>query len=180
MLAYMNGKQVKGFSLVELMVVIVVIALLMALLLPAASRGKHRSRRIACHNNLRQVGMALKGFAAENDNRFPWWLNEYDGTVLWSEVFGTAHTGNHHCWDARYVVLLPSIRRDLGSARTLLSPCDPVARRFNDEALVRGRYDGFAVRFLNGHYHMDRRSLSYALHLGGDELLFFLFGFASP
>jgi prepilin-type N-terminal cleavage/methylation domain-containing protein/prepilin-type processing-associated H-X9-DG protein len=51
-----------GFSLVELLVVIGVIALLVALLLPAVQSARESSRRAACINNLRQLGVALLNY----------------------------------------------------------------------------------------------------------------------
>jgi len=48
----------KGLTLTELLVVIAVIALLCALLWPALARGKEAGRRVACLNNVRQLGLA--------------------------------------------------------------------------------------------------------------------------
>jgi prepilin-type processing-associated H-X9-DG protein len=50
----------------ELLVTIGVIALLAALLLPAISRSKERARQIQCVANLRQLGLGLQSFVAEN------------------------------------------------------------------------------------------------------------------
>ena len=60
-----------GFSLVELLIVLAVIAILASLLLPALSRAKDNARRIACVSNLRQMGMAFSVYRDENDGRFP-------------------------------------------------------------------------------------------------------------
>lgn len=57
----------QGFTLIELLVVIAIIAILAALLLPALSRAKERSKRTACINNLRQFMLVCHMYA--NDNR---------------------------------------------------------------------------------------------------------------
>ena len=56
----------KGFSLIELLVVITIIALVAALLLPALSRAKSAALSTQCKNNLHQVGLALHLYTSEH------------------------------------------------------------------------------------------------------------------
>jgi prepilin-type N-terminal cleavage/methylation domain-containing protein len=60
-----------AFTLVELLVVIAIIATLVSLLLPALSRAKARAYNTVCVNQLRQLGIAVRLYAEENDNRLP-------------------------------------------------------------------------------------------------------------
>jgi prepilin-type N-terminal cleavage/methylation domain-containing protein/prepilin-type processing-associated H-X9-DG protein len=61
-----------GFTLMELLVVIATIALLAALLLPSLAAAKDRGKRAACISNLRQIGIAIHGYAHDHDGRIPY------------------------------------------------------------------------------------------------------------
>ncbi len=60
-----------GFTLVELLVVIGIIALLLAILLPTLSRARDAARGVVCANNLRQQSGSMQLYAVDNDRWYP-------------------------------------------------------------------------------------------------------------
>ena len=60
-----------GFSLLELLLVIAIVAVLAGLLLPALARAKAKARSAQCLNNLRQWGLAFRQYADDNQDYLP-------------------------------------------------------------------------------------------------------------
>lgn len=64
------GKQ-KAFTLIELLVVISIIAILLAVLMPALSKVKEQGRKIVCGTRLKQIGLGLELYVSDCDGYYP-------------------------------------------------------------------------------------------------------------
>jgi prepilin-type N-terminal cleavage/methylation domain-containing protein len=65
-----NGRD--GFTLLELLVVIALIAILAALLLPALAHARSRAQALHCLNNTKQLGIAWQLYATDHDDQLPY------------------------------------------------------------------------------------------------------------
>lgn len=72
-----------GFTLLELLLVLAIIAVLASLLLPALSTAGDKGRQLTCENNLKQLVISVQMYAADNDGKLPQNYPEADSNRIW-------------------------------------------------------------------------------------------------
>jgi prepilin-type N-terminal cleavage/methylation domain-containing protein len=106
----------RAFTLIELLVVIAVIALLMAILIPALHRARNQARTVACQSNLRQWAMTLAAYTQAYEGRLPSLARGWGALWLLRGTFigamdPNADHGALHGFHTRGIALCPMATR---------------------------------------------------------------------
>ena len=72
----------RGITKIEVLVVIVVLAILVAMVLPALLASKRKSSHIGCVDNLKQIALAFKTWAVDNGDKFPMQISMTNGGTM--------------------------------------------------------------------------------------------------
>ena len=104
-----------AFTLIELLVVIAIIGVLAALMLPALGRAKANAQRVACLNQLRQISVAMRLWADDNEGRYPWKVDQRHG--------GAKPNGTDN---AKVNLQFAVVSNQLTTTKVLLCPRDTV------------------------------------------------------
>jgi prepilin-type N-terminal cleavage/methylation domain-containing protein len=88
----------RGFTLVELLVVISIIAMLIALLLPAIGRSREVARRSLCSSNERQIAIAIQMYADSNKS---WMFAHWNSIVTPTSAYWTDGDPSFVPWEKR-------------------------------------------------------------------------------
>jgi prepilin-type N-terminal cleavage/methylation domain-containing protein/prepilin-type processing-associated H-X9-DG protein len=122
--------QRRGFSLVELLVVIGIIAILIALLVPVLHRARQQANVLTCANNLRQIGIILQIYLNENQGMTFWRGQDVDTEGMDWYCFGGRESGNlnHDQADLFNRIIPRPLNKFLkGDLRIFRCPCDEFA-----------------------------------------------------
>lgn len=112
----------RAFTLIELLVVIAVIAILIAIALPALARARETSRQVGCLSNLRQAFIVIRAYADESRALSPALGRPYDKPPNWALVVlqsgGIAGSNADDLYVPKTLLVCPSARSVYGRDMT--------------------------------------------------------------
>jgi prepilin-type N-terminal cleavage/methylation domain-containing protein/prepilin-type processing-associated H-X9-DG protein len=136
----------KGFTLLELLVVVAAIGILLALLLPAMSRAREKGTSARCISNLRQLALAATLYADDHEDALPWqerhWTSPSNPTAVMNYTDPTAPNFRTNA----YWQLGGYVHRSDGFWHCPSAPLDTaVARSGDDSPLIGYMGNMFAI-----------------------------------
>ena len=127
-----------GFTLVELLVVISIIALLMGILMPGLRAARRQAYRVRNMSNQRQVVQAVNQFAVDNDSKYPESVATIGFGGLWNWQEPTVLTGYRKRSPKLHRSLSAYLGAYLEKAETVFCPCAPEEYKYLQDAWVAG------------------------------------------
>ena len=183
-------KRTAGFTLTELVIVIVIVGLLALMLLPSLNKAKAKSGRIPCVNNQKQIGTAFRVFAGDNNGQYPLQSTNQSYVVAGRHdpmdftriilstnnpyiVEGGATGGQVNSASAAAWQVAQALWTELETPKILLCPQDreratPGRLRVTDFNGLAGNTDVMSTASL-GHVSNQNRVISYAFGVAADE-----------
>jgi len=107
-----SKKTTNALTRVEVMVIIVILALLVAIFLPVLAKAKRRASKINCVNDLKQVGIAFRLWEGDNNNKYPMAVSVTNGGAM--ELIATGNVAA--CFQV--------MSNELNTTKILLCPDD--------------------------------------------------------